>query len=144
MTEERLIEIERRIATATVENVISILMEDVPEVLAELRTYMGIFGQDTQRFLQGGGVSATTHAPAKQGGDVRSEAPEGDRGSVSERSPDLAASEEVSLRGQLRKGGARRTRSSRKAEGGGAESGGASAGDLRTPLPIEPRGFGAP
>lgn len=141
MTEDRLIEIERRIASASADNVVSILMEDVPEVLAELRTYMGIFGQDTQRFLQGG-TSATTHAPEKQGGDVRPVAPEGDGGSVQVGHPDLEVEEEVSLRRQLRESSARSERS--RAEGAGSTGGGSVGDRINTPLPIEPRGTGAP
>lgn len=144
MTEDRLIEIERRIASASADNVVSILMEDVPEVLAELRTYMGIFGQDTQRFLQGGGTSATTHAPAQQGGDGEPRAPEDDRGHVQVGHPDLEVEEEVSLRRQLRESSARSERSRAEAAGAGSQAGGSVGDRLNTPLQIEPRGTGAP
>lgn len=140
MREARLIEIERRIASATADTVVGILMDDVPELLAELRVYMGIFGEDTQAFLLGGNRGAAYAQEVKRG-DAGRGAAESDRGSVPAGDSHLQAEAEVPLRRQPDQASTRRTRR-RGAKAGAADSGADLGHGGSTPLPIEPRGFG--
>lgn len=145
MTEQRLLEIEQRIASATAETVVSILVTDLPELLAAIRVYMGLFGEDTNRFLQGGS-SAQGFSSADTGGGSRPGDPGADRGDVPARLPDLRDPAAVQVRGPVGASSPRRSRrrtdkdtESARPAGGGVEAGGGAQGPA---LSIEPRGSG--